>query len=120
MISYVPTFLRGSPRDPLSNCLGQCHHRQNGRITQGARTGPIVLERLKFFEEKYMIVANTRGKGALLGIELVKDRRTKAPNAEACRMIYRAFDLITPVGVAAKALDIVEEAIEETDKQLGS
>ena len=99
--------------------------------------GEYMLKRLKFFEEKYMIVGNTRGKGALLGIELVKDRRTKAPNNEACRMIYRkAFErgvawipsnqnlrlsppLIMPIEVSAKALDIVEEAIAETEKELG-
>ncbi len=112
--------------------------REEGVLDHVVALGDYMLKRLKDFEAKYSIVGNTRGKGALLGIELVKDRKTKAPNLEACRMVYRkAFErgvawipsgqnlrlsppLIMPIEVAAKALDIVEEAIAETDKELGN
>jgi 4-aminobutyrate aminotransferase-like enzyme len=112
--------------------------REEGILEHVVALGDYMLKRLKEFEAKYGIVGNTRGKGALLGIELVKDRKTRAPNVEACRLVYRkAFErgvawipsnqnlrlsppLIMPIEVAAKALDIVEEAIAETDKELGN
>jgi len=99
--------------------------------------GESMLKRLKKFEEDYMIVGNVRGKGALLGIELAKDSETKEPNLEGCRMIYRkafakgvswipakhnlrlSLPLIMTEDVAIKALDIIEEAIAETEKKLG-
>jgi 4-aminobutyrate aminotransferase-like enzyme len=110
---------------------------QEGVLDHVVRLGEYMLKRLKTFEQKYTIVGNTRGQGALLGIELVKDRVTKAPHLEACRRIYRkAFErgvawipsnqnlrlsppLIMPLEVAGKALDIVEEAIAETQRELG-
>ena len=110
---------------------------EEGTLDHIERLGDFMLERLKDFEKKYTIVGNVRGKGALLGMELVKDPDTRAPNIEACRMIYRkAFErgvswipasqnlrlsppLIMPLGVAGKALDIIEEAIAETERELG-
>ena len=36
-----------------------------------------MLARLQAMQEKHRIIGDVRGKGLLLGIELVKDRRTK-------------------------------------------
>jgi 4-aminobutyrate aminotransferase/4-aminobutyrate aminotransferase/(S)-3-amino-2-methylpropionate transaminase len=111
--------------------------REEGMLDHVNRLGEFMLERLKKFEKDYTIVGNVRGKGALLGIELVKDPDTREPNIEACRIVYRkAFErgvswipakqnlrlsppLIMPLEVAGKALDIVEEAIAETERELG-
>jgi 4-aminobutyrate aminotransferase-like enzyme len=110
---------------------------EDGMLDHAARLGEFMLKRLRKFEQDYTIVGNVRGKGALLGIELVKDRNTKEPNLEACKMVYRkAFEkgvswipakhnlrlsppLIMTQEVAAKALDIIEEAIAETERNLG-
>jgi 4-aminobutyrate aminotransferase/4-aminobutyrate aminotransferase/(S)-3-amino-2-methylpropionate transaminase len=111
---------------------------EEGTLDHIERLGDFMLERLKIFKKKYTIVGNVRGKGALLGIELVKDPDTRAPNIEACRMVYRkAFErgvswipasqnlrlsppLIMSLEVAGKALDIIEEAIYETEKEFGN
>jgi 4-aminobutyrate aminotransferase-like enzyme len=78
-----------------------------------------------------------RGKGCLLGIELVKDRETKEPFTKAGNLVYqKAFSkgvawipaghnlrmsppLIMTEEVASKAIDIIEESIAETEKELG-
>src|SRR6266478_5103453 len=45
------------------------------------------LERLK---EKHNLIGDVRGKGLLLGIELVKDRQSKEPAREECAQILEA------------------------------
>ena len=41
--------------------------------------GDIILKRLSEIKEKYKLVGDVRGRGAMLGIEFVKDRITKEP-----------------------------------------
>jgi len=54
------------------------------------------LERLK---EKHNIIGDVRGKGLLLGIELVKDRATKEPaRAESAQVLEICRDLGLLVG----------------------
>ena len=78
-----------------------------------------------------------RGKGCLLGIELVRDRETKAPAEEEGKLVYqRAFakglawipagnvlrmspPLIMQTEVAARAMDIIEESIAEVERERG-
>jgi 4-aminobutyrate aminotransferase-like enzyme len=110
---------------------------EEGMLEHAVRLGEFILKRLKEFEKKYSIVGEVRGKGALLGMELVKDPETREPNVEACQKIYRkAFErgvswipakhnirlsppLIMPLEMAGKALDIIEEAVAETERELG-
>ncbi|MDO8683491.1 MAG: aspartate aminotransferase family protein [Armatimonadota bacterium] len=86
---------------------------------------------------KYNIVGDTRVKGCLMGVELVKNKTTKEPFDEAGKMVYQeAFrrglawipaghilrmspPIIMPNEVAEKAMDIIEEAIAYTEKKLG-
>ena len=86
--------------------------------------------------ERYSIVGDTRCKGCLLGVELVKDQDSKTPFDEAVVMVYqKAFrkglawipaghilrmspPIVMPMDMAAKAMDIVEESIAETEKEL--
>jgi len=48
-------------------------------VKNADRVGRVMLARLELLKEKYRTVGEVRGKGLLLGIELVKDRRTKEP-----------------------------------------
>jgi 4-aminobutyrate aminotransferase-like enzyme len=48
-------------------------------VTNAARVGKVMLQRLETLHEKYRCVGEVRGKGLMLGIELVADRTTKAP-----------------------------------------
>ncbi|MCE5197400.1 MAG: aspartate aminotransferase family protein [Armatimonadota bacterium] len=86
---------------------------------------------------KYSIVGDCRVKGCLMGVELVKDKKTKEPFDEAGKLVYQtAFKkglawipaghilrmsppIIMPNEVAAKAMDIIEESIAEVQAKLG-
>jgi 4-aminobutyrate aminotransferase-like enzyme len=88
-------------------------------------------------ESRFRIVGDVRCKGCLLGVELVKDKATKEPFDAAGKMVYqRAFakglawipaghilrmspPIVMPNEVAEKAMDIIEEAIAETEVALG-
>ena len=54
------------------------------------RVGAVMLTRLEALREKYRCVGDVRGQGLLLGIELVRDRRTREPVAkDATRALYQ-------------------------------
>src|SRR5437667_396696 len=48
-------------------------------VKNADRVGAVMLKRLEALKEKHRVVGEVRGRGLLLGIELVKDRRTKEP-----------------------------------------
>ena len=48
-------------------------------VTNAERVGAAMLARLEAFREKYRFVGDVRGKGLMLGMELVRDRATKEP-----------------------------------------
>jgi 4-aminobutyrate aminotransferase-like enzyme len=104
---------------------------------RSAHLGQILLKRMKEMEAAYPIIGEVRGLGCLLGIELVKDKATREPFEEAGRRVYqKAFakglawipaghilrmspPMIMEDELALKGLAIIEEAISETQKELG-
>ena len=53
---------------------------ENDRLVENSATiGALMLDRFKGLQEKYAFIGDVRGKGLLIGIELVKDRATKEP-----------------------------------------
>src|SRR6266446_2888737 len=48
-------------------------------VKNADRVGAVMLKRLEALKEKYRCVGEVRGRGLMLGMELVKDRRTKEP-----------------------------------------
>jgi len=108
-----------------------------GLVEHSARLGEVMLRRLEAIKKAHPIVGDVRGKGLLMAIELVKDRQTREPFDEAGREIYRrAFAkglawipaghilrLSPPMVMlqeeAMLGLDIIEEAIAETEVALG-
>ena len=51
------------------------------------RIGNRILDELNRLKEKHALIGDVRGKGLLLGIELVKDRQSKEPAKEECAQI---------------------------------
>ncbi|MCL5986443.1 MAG: aspartate aminotransferase family protein [Actinobacteria bacterium] len=106
-------------------------------VEKSAKLGEFCMKKLQKIYDDHRIVGEVRGKGCLLGIELVKDRGTREPFTKAGEMVYqKAFTrgvawipaghnlrmsppLIMEEEIANKALDIIEEVIAETERELG-
>jgi len=99
--------------------------------------GELAMTRMNRMKAEHPIVGDVRAKGCLMGIELVKDKATKEPLDIAGKMVYqKAFTkglAWIPAGhilrmsppvvmedeVLLKGLDLIDEAIGETEKELG-
>jgi 4-aminobutyrate aminotransferase-like enzyme len=53
----------------------------DGLIDNAERVGAFLLGELRKLQEKYEFIGDVRGAGLLLGMDLVKDRKTKEPLA---------------------------------------
>jgi 4-aminobutyrate aminotransferase len=57
-----------------------------------AKVGDYFLQRLRAFAERFAVVGEVRGKGLMIGIELVKDRSGKEPAKKLCdALITQAY-----------------------------
>ncbi len=105
-------------------------------VENARRVGAAMLARLQAMQEKHRVVGDVRGKGLLLGVELVKDRTTKelvpkdfarALFQECLRrgllaMSYAPVIRINPPlsideATALEGLEILDEAIGATARQ---
>src|SRR5260370_41141295 len=55
---------------------------QDKYMENARRMGEYIFGRLSAWPEKFRIVGDVRGKGLMIGIEVVKDRQTKEPAPE--------------------------------------
>lgn len=107
-----------------------------GLLEHAQRLEVLFRKRMADWTQKYKIVGDCRVKGCLMGVELVKDQATKEPFDAAGKMVYqRAFrkglawvpaghilrmspPIVMPEDVAQRGMDLIEEAIAETNKEL--
>ncbi len=111
--------------------------RDEGLLENASRVGESILKRAREWMERYEIVGDVRGKGLMIGIELVKDRRTKEyAKKEVAEVINGCFKKgVTIIGagfstiriapplviseeLAQKAMDILEEEIRNVNKEV--
>ncbi len=110
---------------------------EEGLLENALRLEKFFLKRMARMQAEHKIIGDVRAKGCLLGIELVKDLGTQEPFDEAGKRVYqKAFrkglawipaghilrlspPIIMDEEIAAKGMDIVDEAIFETERELG-
>jgi alanine-glyoxylate transaminase/(R)-3-amino-2-methylpropionate-pyruvate transaminase len=64
-----------------------------------AAVGSYLLERLRVLQEKHEVIGDIRGRGLMIGIELVTDRKIKTPaKAETLMLFEKLKDLGVLVG----------------------
>jgi 4-aminobutyrate aminotransferase/4-aminobutyrate aminotransferase/(S)-3-amino-2-methylpropionate transaminase len=99
--------------------------------------GQFFMKRMSEMKEQHPIIGDIKGKGFLLGIELVKDKESKEPFEEAGRLVYqKAFrrglawipaghilrmspPLIMDEKYAAIGMTTIDDAITEVEKEFG-
>jgi len=107
---------------------------EKDRLMENAtRQGTHIVSRLKEMQDKHDIIGDVRGKGLMIGAEIVKDRKTKVPGIEEAKEIMmkswrRGVALITsgpstlrlvpPLTITRELVDIALEIIEGTVKEV--
>lgn len=62
---------------------------EDGLVENSERIGRFMMNKLKSMQEKYPFIGEVRGRGLLIGVELVKNRSTKEKlDKETCKLIF--------------------------------
>lgn len=136
MMSASTTY-GGNPVACAAACATLQVFEEENLLANVKNLGKFIMKKLEKIKREHKIVGDVRGKGLLLAIDLVKDQNTREPFTEAGEMVYvRAFSkglswipagnilriappLIMTEELADKAMDIIEEAIAETESYFG-
>ncbi len=109
-----------------------------GLVANAARVGAIALGRLEEMKAKHPEIGDVRGRGLLIGVELVKDRAGREPAKDLAEAaMYAALDrglsfktstgnvltLTPPLTISeaemTKALDIMDAALDDARRDAG-
>jgi 4-aminobutyrate aminotransferase len=133
--SHASTF-GGNPVS-IAAALATMNILEREGIANAARVGEFILERVRGWKQTHRLVGDVRGRGLMIGVELVKDKATREPAADLRnRIVTLAFErglmilgcgessiricppLIVSEQEASVALDIFEEALTLVEKEL--
>jgi len=109
---------------------------QNGMMQNAATVGEYILDALAEMQSRHPSIGDVRGRGLMIGVELVKDKKTKAP-AKQLRdaVVHGCFErglltlgcgrsatrimppLMLPKLLADEGLQIFEDALTEAEHQ---
>ena len=132
--SHASTF-GGNPVS-IAAALATMNILEREGIANAARVGEFMLERVRGWKQSHPSVGDVRGRGLMIGIEIVKDKATREPAVELRNRIETlAFErglivlgcgetslrlsppLIVSEEEATVALDILEEALTVAEKE---
>jgi len=103
-------------------------------LSNAVKVGEAIMKRCREFYDKYEFIGDVRGLGLMIGLEFVKDRKTKEPDMEICTEIIQrcakkgllllkagTYDNIVrflppitiEMEVAERAMDILEDTLDE-------
>ncbi|RLE55201.1 MAG: acetyl ornithine aminotransferase family protein [Candidatus Methanomethylicota archaeon] len=105
-------------------------------LENASKIGEYTMKRFEEFQEKYELIGDVRGKGLMIGVELVKDRRSKEPAVkELNKILLKCFKkgvavigagkstiriappLTISMELMEKAIDIIGESIGEVERE---
>ena len=132
--SHASTF--GGNPVAIAAALATIDVLEDGAIANTAKVGDHIMQRANEWKSKYGLVGDVRGRGLMIGIDLVRDKETRAfAGPERDRVVDLAFErgvlflgagpstiricppLVTTKEQADVALDILEECVAMVDKE---
>src|SRR5262249_29957677 len=133
--SHASTF-GGNPVSIASSLATLDVIEREGLLRNSTEVGNYMLDRMKDWTKKHKIVGDVRGRGLMIGVEIVKDKQTKEYGAaERDRIVELAFDkgilflgcgpstiriappLVVSRDEAEAAIDVLDECIEIVGKE---
>jgi len=133
--SHASTF-GGNPLSCVASLAVIDAIKEEKLLENATKQGNYIMKRLEDFKEECEILGDVRGKGLMIGAEIVENKDTKKPAKEKATEIMmrswkRGIALITcgvstlrvapPIIITRElvdaALDIVEDVIKEVDKE---
>jgi 4-aminobutyrate aminotransferase len=83
---------------------------ERGFLDHVTEMGKYLLDGLRGLQRRHPLIGDVRGRGLILGVELVEDRTTRAPaTQDAARVVYRCFELgllTLYCGVASNVIEL--------------
>lgn len=126
--------------NPLASTSGYITLRtiiDEGLVENSAKVGLFMIEQLNLLKEKFSIIGDVRGKGLMIGVELVKDRKSKKKlDKKYSRMFFQEClkrgliimgynpdirinpPLVITEEIAEEGISIMEEALTYVEKQI--
>jgi len=133
--SHASTF-GGNPVSIASSLATLDVIEHEGLLRNSTEVGNYMLGRMKDWTKKHKLVGDVRGRGLMIGVEIVKDQQTKEYGAtERDRIVELAFDrgilflgcgpstiriappLVVSKDEAEAAIDVLDECIEIVGKE---
>jgi 4-aminobutyrate aminotransferase len=132
--SHASTF--GGNPVAIASALATMNILEREGVSNAARVGEFIMQRVRGWKQTHPLVGDVRGRGLMIGIELVKDKATREPaGALRNRVEDLAFErglillgcgesslricppLVIKEEEATVAMDIIEEAITLAEKE---
>ncbi|MCL4394157.1 MAG: acetyl ornithine aminotransferase family protein [Chloroflexi bacterium] len=107
---------------------------ENGYMQNAAETGSYMLDALEEMQSRHPVIGQVRGRGLMIGVELVLDRESKEPARELRNaLVHRCFEqglltlgcgrstirfmppLMIPKELAQEGLEVFEQALTEVE-----
>ncbi|NLK52708.1 MAG: 4-aminobutyrate--2-oxoglutarate transaminase [Syntrophomonadaceae bacterium] len=85
--SEVGSTFGGSPLGCVAGLAVIDKIQKEDLVTRAQKIGAVMQARLREMQERYSLIGDVRGLGAMVAIELVKDRQTREPAAEETSQI---------------------------------
>ena len=137
MLKHTSTFL-ANPIGCAAGVASLTVIEEEHLVEKSEKLGTYFLKRLKEFADRHELIGDVRGKGLIIGVELVEDRKTKVPAAKATERIvdqalkkgvyyasggrYGNVLKISPPPVITKeqidfSLEVLDDALKEAGKK---
>ena len=87
-------------------------------VANAAKVGAHLLEGIRALQDRYPLIGDVRGKGLMIGVELVRDRRTKVRAVEERNALVQALFRrgVLVLGAGRNALRLAPPLVLSTDQ----